>query len=179
MTEEIIWRPTPEVIERARITRLMRSLGVTSLAELQRRSVEDPEWYWNGVVKDLGLRWLTPYTKVLDDSRGPAWPRWFPGGRLNFSDNCLDRNLDAGRGRKPAVVWESDDGQTRTLTYAELAREVNHLANALRALGIAQGDRVGIFLPMSSEAVIATLAVVRIGAIYTPCFSGFGAQAVA
>jgi acetyl-CoA synthetase len=176
---DIIWRPTPEVIERARLTRLMRSLGVTSLAELQRRSVEDPEWYWNGVVKDLGLRWLTPYTRVLDDSRGPAWPRWFPGGRLNFSDNCLDRNLDAGRARKPAVIWESDDGQTRTLTYAELAREVNRLANALRALGIAEGDRVGIFLPMSPEAVIATLAVVRIGAIYTPCFSGFGAQAVA
>ena len=179
MSDEVIWRPTPEIIERARITRLMRSLGVTSLAELQQRSIEDPEWYWNGVVKDLDLRWLTPYTRVLDDARGPAWPRWFPGGRLNFSDNCLDRNLDAGRGRKPAIVWEGDDGQTRTLTYAELAREVNRLANALRALGIAEGDRVGIFLPMSPEAAIATLAVVRIGAIYTPCFSGFGAQAVA
>ena len=179
MNNEIVWRPTPEVIERARITRLMRSLGVTTLAELQRRSVEDPEWYWTGVVKDLGLRWLTPYTRVLDDSRGAAWPRWFPGGRLNFSDNCLDRNLDAGRAKKPAIVWEGDDGQTRTLTYEELAREVNRLANALRALGIAEGDRVGIFLPMSPEAAIATLAVVRIGAIYTPCFSGFGAQAVA
>jgi acetyl-CoA synthetase len=179
MSDEIIWRPTPEVVERARITRLMRSLGVVTLVELQRRSIEDPEWYWNGVVKDLGLRWLTPYSRVLDDSRGPAWPRWFPGGRLNFSDNCLDRNLDTGRGRKPAIVWEGDDGQTRTLTYAELAREVNRLANALRALGIAEGDRVGIFLPMSPEAAIATLAVVRIGAIYTPCFSGFGAQAVA
>jgi acetyl-CoA synthetase len=179
MNDEVIWRPTPEVIERARITRLLRSLGVTTLAELQRRSIDDPEWYWNGVVKDLGLRWLTPYTRVLDDARGPAWPRWFPGGRLNFSDNCLDRNVDAGRGRKAAIVWEGDDGQTRTLTYAELAREVNRLANALRALGIAEGDRVGIFLPMSPEAAIATLAVVRIGAIYTPCFSGFGAQAVA
>jgi acetyl-CoA synthetase len=179
MADEIVWRPTPEVIERARITRLMRSLDVQTLAELQRRSVADPEWYWNGVMKDLGLRWLTPYTKVLDDTRGPAWPRWFPGGRLNFTDNCIDRNLDAGRGRKPAIVWEGDDGQTRTLTYAELAAEVNRLANALRALGIGEGDRVGIFLPMSPEAAIATLAVVRIGAIYTPCFSGFGAQAVA
>ena len=175
----IIWRPTPEIIERARITRLMRSLGVTTLEELQRRSVDDPEWYWHGVMKDLGLRWLTPYTRVLDGARGPAWPTWFPGGRLNFSDNCIDRNLDAGRGRKPAIVWEGDDGDTRALTYAELAREVNQLANALRALGIAEGDRVGIFLPMSPEAAIATLAVVRIGAIYTPCFSGFGAQAVA
>lgn len=179
MSKEMIWRPTAEVIERARITRLMRSLGVGTLEELQHRSVDDPEWYWSGVVRDLGLRWLTPYTRVLDDSRGPAWPTWFPGGRLNFADNCLDRNLDAGRGPKPAIVWEGDDGQTRTLTYAELAREVNRLANALRSLGVAEGDRVGIFLPMSPEAAIATLAVVRIGAIYTPCFSGFGAQAVA
>jgi acetyl-CoA synthetase len=179
VSDGIIWRPTPDIIERARITRLMRSLGVTTLEELQRRSVDDPEWYWNGVMKDLGLRWLAPYTRVLDGTRGPAWPTWFPGGRLNFSDNCIDRNLDAGRGRKPAIVWEGDDGATRTLTYAELAREVNQLANALRALGIAEGDRVGIFLPMSPEAAIATLAVVRIGAIYTPCFSGFGAQAVA
>jgi acetyl-CoA synthetase len=179
MPDEIVWRPTPEVIERARITRLMRSLGVATLAELQRRSVDDPEWYWNGVIADLGLRWLTPYAKVLDGSRGPAWPRWFPGGRLNFADNCVDRNIDAGRAGKPAIVWEGDDGQTRTLTYAELAREVGRLANALRALGIVEGDRVGVFLPMSPEAAIATLAVVRIGAIYTPCFSGFGAQAVA
>jgi acetyl-CoA synthetase len=179
MSEEIIWRPTPEVIERARITRLMRSLGVATLAELQRRSVEDPEWYWNGVMKDLGLRWFTPYTRVLDDTRGPAWPTWFPGGRLNLADNCVDRNLDAGRGGKPAIVWEGDGGESRTLTYAELAREVNRLAGALRSLGVGEGDRVGIFLPMSPEAAIATLAVARIGAIYTPCFSGFGAQAVA
>jgi acetyl-CoA synthetase len=179
MSEAIIWRPTPEVIERARITRLMRSLGVATLAELQRRSVEDPEWYWNGVMKDLGLRWFTPYTRVLDDTRGPAWPTWFPGGRLNLADNCVDRNLDAGRGGKPAIVWEGDGGESRTLTYAELAREVNRLAGALRSLGVGEGDRVGIFLPMSPEAAIATLAVARIGAIYTPCFSGFGAQAVA
>jgi acetyl-CoA synthetase len=87
--------------------------------------------------------------------------------------------VDAGRGGKPAIVWEGDDGQSRTLTYAELNAEVNRLANGLKALGIGEDDRVGIFLPMSPEAAIATLAVVKIGAIYTPCFSGFGAGAVA
>src|SRR5205085_6369287 len=178
MSEPIVWRPTPEVIERARITRLMRRLGVSTLAELQRRSVDDPEWYWRGVVEDLGIRFTTPFSRVLDATRGPAGPRWFPEGRLNFADNCLDRHLDAGRGNKPAIGWEGDDGATRTLTYNELAAEVSRLANALTALGVGAGDRVGIFLPMSPEAVIATLAVLRLGAIYTPCFSGFGAQAV-
>ena len=179
MTTDIVWRPTADYIERARITRLMRAHGIASLDELQRRSVTEPEWYWDAVIRDLGIRWSRPYTRVLDDSRGVAWPKWFPGGLLNFADNCIDRHVDAGRGRKPAIVWEGDDGQTRTLTYEELLREVGRLGNALKALGVAEGDRVGVFLPMSPEAAIATLAIVRIGAIYTPCFSGFGAQAVA
>ncbi len=176
---EIVWRPTPAVVERARITRFMRAHGIATLAELQRRSIDDPEWYWDAVVRDLGVRWLHPYRRVLDATRGPAWPAWFPGGQLNLADNCVDRNVDAGRGGQPALVWESDGGETRSLTYHELAGEVGRLANALRRLGVGVGDRVGIFLPMSPEAAIATLAVARLGAIYTPCFSGFGAQAVA
>jgi acetyl-CoA synthetase len=179
MPDEIIWRPSPEYLERSRIARFMRKHGIASIEALQRRSVEDTEWYWDAVVRDLGIRWSTPYTRVLDGSRGVPWPTWFPGGRLNFADNCVDRHLDAGRGGAPAIIAESDAGQVRTLTYEQLAREVNRLANALRRLGIAEGDRVGVFLPMSPEAAIATLAIVRIGAIYTPCFSGFGAQAVA
>src|SRR5256886_7740976 len=176
---EIIWRPTPDYVERSRLARFMRSQRIGSLEELQRRSVEDPEWYWDAVVRDLGVRWTRAYTRVLDASRGIQWPRWFPGSLLNFADNCVDKNLDAGRGDKPAIIWEGDDGQGRTLSYRELAREVNRFANALKRLGVGEGDRVGVFLPMSPEAAIATLAVVRIGAIYTPCFSGYGAQAVA
>src|SRR5262245_41006234 len=176
---EIVWRPTADVVARAQITRLLRRLDVRDAAALHRRSIEDPEGYWTAVVRDLGIRWERPFTRVLDETRGPQWPTWFPGGRLNLADNCVDRHLDAGRGDQTALVWEGENGSTRALTYRELAREVNRLANALRALGIAEGDRVGVFLPMSPEAAIATLAIVRIGAIYTPCFSGFGAQAVA
>jgi acetyl-CoA synthetase len=176
---EIVWRPTKEYAERSRIARFMRAHGIGSLEELQRRSVENPEWYWDAVVRDLGVRFTRPYTRVLDVSRGVQWPRWFEGGLMNFADNCVERNIDAGRGDQPAIIWEGDDGQSRTLTYRELAHEVNRLANALKRLGVAEGDRVGVFLPMSPEAAIATLAVVRIGAIYTPCFSGYGAQAVA
>jgi acetyl-CoA synthetase len=178
-TDGIVWRPTPEVARRSRIGGFMRAHGIATLADLQERSVRDLEWYWDSVVRDLGIRWTTPYTRVLDDSRGEAWPIWFPGGRLNLAENCLDRHVEDGRGPAPAVIWEGDDGRSRTLTYAELAAEVNRLANALPRLGVGEGDRVGIFLPMSPEAVIATLAVAKIGAIYTPCFSGFGAGAVA
>jgi len=176
---EIVWRPTREFAERSRIARFMRAQKIDSLGELQRRSVADPEWYWDAVVRDLGVRFTRPYTRVLDSSRGVQWPRWFPDGLLNFTDNCVDRNLDAGRGDQAAIIWEGDDGQSRTLTYRALAREVNRLANALTRLGVGEGDRVGVFLPMSPEAAVATLAAGRIGAIYTPCFSGYGAQAVA
>src|SRR5262245_14639115 len=122
---DIIWRPTPEVVELARITRLMRATGVGSLAELQRRSVADVGWYWTAVGRDLGVRWMRTPSRVLDASRGPAWPTWFPGGRLNLADNCLDRHLDAGRADAPALVWEADDGESRTLTYGELAAGVS------------------------------------------------------
>ena len=176
---EIIWRPTPSFAEKTRIAVFMKRLGIASLAELQRRSVEDPEWYWRAVSDEFALRWTKPFRRVLDTSRGIAWPRWFEGGEFNFAVNCLDRHLDAGRGAKAALVWESDAGETRTLTYAELARETARVAHGLRRLGVGAGDRVGIFLPMCPEAVIATLAVARLGAIYTPCFSGYGAQAVA
>jgi len=176
---EIVWRPTREYAEDSRLARFMRSLGIGTLEELQRRSVADPDWYWDAVVRDLGVRFTRPYTRVRDVSRGLQWPRWFEGGLMNFADNCVDRHLDAGRSEQPALIWEGDDGRSRTLTYRELAREVNQLANALKRLGVGEGDRVGVFLPMSPEAAIATLAIVRIGAIYTPCFSGYGPQAVA
>ncbi len=176
---DIIWRPTPERIERARLTKFMRAHGIATLEDLQRRSVEDPEWYWDAVSKDLGFRWMKPYTRVLDTSRGLPWPRWFEGGLMNLSDNCVDRHVDAGRGEQAAIIWEAEDGAVRAWTYRELSRDVNRLANVLKRLGVGAGDSVGLFLPMCAEAAIALMAICRIGAIYSPSFSGYGAQAVA
>ena len=176
---EIIWRPDPETASRTRIARFMRAHGLATLEDLQRRSVEDLEWYWSAVARDLGWAWTAPYQKVVDTSRGIQWPRWFVGGRMNLTAQCVDAHVAAGHGDKPAVISEAEDGGVRTLTYAELAREVGRLANALTRLGVGPGDTVGIFLPMSQEAAVAVLAVTRIGAVYAPCFSGYGAQAVA
>jgi acetyl-CoA synthetase len=178
MDAGIVWRPEPATAARTRIARFMARHGLPTLEALQRRSVEDLEWYWDAVVRDLGWVWSTPYERVADLSRGIPWPRWFPGGRTNITLNALDRHL-ATRPDAPAVISEAESGEARTLSYAELAAEVGRLAGALRRLGIGAGDTVGVFLPMSQEAAIAILACSRIGAIYVPCFSGFGAQAVA
>ena len=175
----IVWRPSPETARGSRIGRLLAASGLAGLADLQRRSVEDPEWYWDTVCRDVGIRWRHPYRRVLETPRGIAWPRWFEGGLLNLSETCLDRHLDGPGRDRPALIAEADDGQVRTLTFAELAVEVRRLAAALRRLGVGPGDTVGIYLPMSAEAAVAVLAVARIGAIYTPCFSGYGAPAVA
>jgi acetyl-CoA synthetase len=177
--DAIVWRPSPETARASRIGRLLAASGLAGLADLQRRSVEDPEWYWDTVCRDVGIRWRHPYRRVLETPQGIAWPRWFEGGLLNLSETCLDRHLDGPGRDRPALIAEADDGQVRTLTFAELAAEVRRLAAALRRLGVGPGDTVGIYLPMSAEAAVAVLAVVRIGAIYTPCFSGYGAPAVA
>jgi acetyl-CoA synthetase len=175
---DIIWRPDPEAASRTRIARFMRQHGLATLEALQRRSVEDLEWYWDAVSRDLGWVWTQPYERVADLSRGIEWPRWFPGGRMNLTANCVDKHLPA-RGGEPAIISEAESGEVRTLSYAQLGAEVARLANALARLGVGAGDTVGVFLPMSQEAAVAILACTRIGAVYVPCFSGFGAQAVA
>jgi acetyl-CoA synthetase len=176
---EIIWRPDPETASRTRIARFMQQHGLPSIEALQRRSVEELAWYWDAVCHDLEWLWSTPYQQVVDTSQGIQWPRWFVGGQTNLTTNCVDKHLLSARRDAVAIISEAEDGTVRTLTYAELAQEVGRLANALRRLGVNANDTVGVFLPMCQEAAIAVLAISRIGAIYTPCFSGYGAQAVA
>ena len=106
---EIIWRPDPEAAARTRMGRFMKQHGLATLADWQRRSIAEPEWYWDAVSRDLGFHWFTPYRRVLDESNGIPWPRWFEGGRLNLADNCVDRHIAAGRGAKPAVIAEAED----------------------------------------------------------------------
>jgi acetyl-CoA synthetase len=175
----IVWTPDPARAQASRLARLIARAGASDYDALYRRSVEDPAWFWQVVVEDLGLEWFRPYAQVLDTSRGVPWARWFVGGQTNLTWNCLDRHVRAGRGDRLALVYEGDDGTVRTLTYEELLEEVCRLAFALRGLGIGRGDVAGVFLPMIPEAVIATLALSRIGALYIPCFSGFAAPAVA
>jgi acetyl-CoA synthetase len=176
---ELAWQPTPDYVENANVTRLMRAHGVESIDELRRRSVEDMEWFWDAVVKDLGIEFTTPYERVLDSSRGIPWTKWFVGGRVNLAHNCVDRHVAAGRGERLAVIGEGEDGEVRAFTYAELKREVDSFALGLRGLGVGRGDPVAVFMPMIPEAVIAAYALAKLGAVYMPIFSGFAPHAVA
>jgi acetyl-CoA synthetase len=175
---EVVWRPSPEVLERANVTRLMRRHGLRSYADLLRRSEDDPEWFWPAVVEDLGLEFSQPWDAVVDLSRGPEWATWFVGGRLNIAHNCAHR-WAAAMPEATACVSLGEDGARRTMSFAELSAEVTRLAEALAALGVEAGDRVAIFLPMSQEVAVASHACAHLGAIQVPIFSGFAAPAVA
>src|SRR3954453_5250819 len=176
---DVAWRPTPEYVERANVTRLMRAHGIDDIDGLRRRSVEDVEWYWDAVVKDLGLEFSTPYDNVLDTSRGVPWATWFIGGRINLVWNCVDRWAHSDAKDRPAIIGESETGEVRGLTFRELHKKIDRLAAGLLEMGVGKGDAVGVFMPMRPEAVVAAYAVAKIGAIYMPIFSGFAPHAVA
>jgi acetyl-CoA synthetase len=150
----------------------MQRHGLASLDELQRRSTTDIAWFWDAVLNELGIQFDRPYSQVVDLSRGPAWPQWCVGGEMNIVESCLrDRS-------KIAIRYENEAGQVRTLTYAELRRDVNKAANYLRSLGLGRGDVVGVFMSMTPECVVAMLAIIKIGGIFLPLFSGFGTAAI-
>jgi acetyl-CoA synthetase len=175
---EVAWSPSPAVVERANVTRLLRRVGLDDYAELVRRSQEDPDWFWPLVVEDLGIEFSTPWARVLDDSRGPEWTTWFVGGRVNIARACVHR-WAADRAGEVAAVGLAEDGSRSEWTFAELSRDVTLLAERLVELGVVPGDRVAIFLPMSPEVAIASHACAHIGAVQVPVFSGFAAPAVA
>jgi acetyl-CoA synthetase len=176
---EIAWKPHAEYVERANVTRLMRANGIHDIDELRRRSVEDVEWYWDAVVKDLDIEFSTPYTKVLDTSGGVPWATWFNGGRLNLVWNCVDRWAHSAAADRPALIGESETGDVRGLTFKELHKKIDCAAAGLLDMGVGKGDAVGVFMPMRPEAVVAAYAIAKIGAIYMPIFSGFAPSAVA
>ena len=139
------------------------------------RAARDPRVWWAEQAQQL--HWFKPWETVLDDSNPPFY-KWFVGGELNVSCNCLDRHVQAGRGERVAFHWRGEDGSERDITYAALLAEVQRAANALKDLGVRKGDVVGIYLPMIPEVVVAMLACARIGAPHNVVFGGFSAEAV-
>jgi acetyl-CoA synthetase len=142
--------------------------------ELYRAAERDREGFWAEQARVL--QWIRPWDRVLEWN--PPHARWFVGGKLNVSANCLDRHLVGPTRNKAALIWEGEPGDRRVLTYWDLAREVRKAANALKRLGVEKGDRVAIYLPMVPEAVIAMLACARIGAVHSVIFGGFSAESV-
>ena len=141
---------------------------------LYRRSVDDPEEFWAAAAGEL--HWFEPWKKVLEWNE--PWAKWFVGGKMNLAYNCLDLQVERGRGNKTAILWEGEPGEVRRISFLELLGEVQRFANVLRAMGVAKGDRVAIYMGMVPELAIAVLACARIGAVHSVIFGGFAASAL-
>jgi len=168
MREDRVFPPPAEFAGKARIG---------SLAEYERmykRSIAEPEEFWAEAA--LQLEWFAPWTNVLEGS-GPH-AKWFTGGKLNLSHNCVDRHAKGARRDKVALLWEGEPGEVRKLTFAELHVEVQKFANVLKSLGVKKGDRVALYMGMAPELAIALLACARVGAVHSVIFGGFAAHAI-
>jgi acetyl-CoA synthetase len=162
-------------IERFEPPAEFREHALLNDAGVYEQAAADPQAWW--AARAAELDWFQPWTRVLDDESPPFY-KWFTGGTLNVSYNCLDRHVIAGRGERIALHWRGEDGQERDISYAELLGDVERFASALKELGVRRGDVVGIYLPMIPEVVVAMLACARIGAPHNVVFGGFSAEAV-
>ncbi|MEO5885749.1 MAG: AMP-binding protein, partial [Candidatus Limnocylindrales bacterium] len=177
-SDGVAWRPDPAAAEASRLAGFLRATGEGSLDALQARATADPAWFWGAATDDIAIPWARRPRTVLDASDGPAWARWWTGGSFDWSWAAVEPRAARDPGGT-AVTWEGEDGTIRTLSNHDLALEVRGAAAQLAALGVTAGDRVGILLPMLLETVVAVLAVSRLGAIFTPIFSGYAAPAIA
>jgi acetyl-CoA synthetase len=168
LQEKRLFPPAKEFSQKAHIKSL------EEYERMYRQSVEEPEKFWGAAAQEL--HWFKPWQKVLEWNA--PWAKWFVGGKINLSYNCLDRHVQTSRRNKAALIWEGEPGEVRTLTYQQLLTEVQKLSNVLKSLGVKKGDRVTIYMGMTPELPMALLACARIGAVHSVVFGGFSANAL-
>jgi acetyl-CoA synthetase len=176
VSHEVVWKPPLDGT--TNVERFMAEHDIASFDALVTRSIAEPEWFWPAVIDYLGIPFASPWDDVLDVAAGIPWAKWFGGAQVNLASACVDR-WAASTPDADAVVWEAEDGNTVTWTYADLRGHADALAFELQRLGIGEGDAVGIFLPMIPEVVAACMAVAKLGAVFLPIFSGYGVDAIA
>ncbi|MGG0290813.1 AMP-binding protein [Bacillus pacificus] len=177
--KQAVWLPTEEYKEKTRLYGWMKSLGYEDYETFYNKSIEETAWFWGEAEKAVGYQWMKPYTEVLDLENGTPFAQWYNGGTCNVVESVLSRWLADDETRtQPALQYEGENGTSKSFTYEELDSWVSRVANGLKHAGIEKGDRVTIYMPMIPETVVAMLAVMKIGAIISPIFSGFASDAV-
>ncbi len=187
--DRVVHEPTREFIESTNVWAFMQAHDIDDYDELIERTTTsvpgEPDsgvdWFWDILPEYLDIDFFEPYDQVRDDSEGPQFTEWYPGGRLNAAHNVVDRHAarDSETRNKAAIIWEGEPGDTRTLTFHDLHRQANQVANALEAAGIETGDTVGLYMPMVPEVAAILYGCLKAGAIAVPIFSGFGVDAAA
>ena len=187
--DRVVYEPTESFVEGSNVHRFMATHGIEDFEELHRRTVEEVpgeeasglDWFWGEVVDVLDLEFYEDFDRVRDASDGPQFTDWYPGGELNIAHNVVDRWAadDAPERNRVACIWEGEPGEVREITFHELHRQSNKVANALEARGIGTGDTVGLYMPMVPEVISLLYGCFKVGAVAVPIFSGFGVDATA
>ena len=188
-TDEVVHEPDPAFAQATNVQQFMDEYGIADYESLIERTTTEIEgepasgvdWFWDELVDYLGIDFFEDYDTVRDDTDGPQFTDWYPGGELNIAHNVVDRHAetDAAARNTVATIWEGEDGEVREVTYHELARQSNRVANYLDSVGVETGDTVALYMPMVPEVVSILYGCFKIGAVAVPIFSGFGVDATA
>ena len=178
MSKEIIWQPSKEQISNSKLTKFIQHCKLNNYDELEKKSFSDPGWLWHNVIKFSDLKFYKPYSKILDESKGTPWTRWCIGGKTNIVLNCIDRHKDKEFFKNTFIFAEREDGKQSSITYEEFDKQISKVGNTLKINGFKKGDVIALYMPQFIETYIAYFAILKIGCVVLPLFSGYGSKAV-
>jgi len=178
VSKEIIWQPSKEQIENSKLTKFIQHCKLKNYDELEKKSFSDPGWLWDNVIKFSDLKFYKPYSKILDESKGTPWTRWCIGGKTNIVLNCIDRHKDKEFFKNTFIFAEREDGKESSITYEEFDKQISKVGNTLKINGFKKGDVIALYMPQFIETYIAYFAILKIGCVVLPLFSGYGSKAV-
>ncbi len=186
-TDRVVHEPDEAFAESTNVRQFMREYGIDDHEALIERTTTDVpgepasgvEWFWDEIVDYLGIEFDEPYEQVRDDTDGPQFSEWYPGGRLNVAHNVVDRHAEGDSANQIACLWEGEPGDERKVTFRELSNQTARVANYLESVGVGRGDTVGLYMPMVPEVISILYGCFAVGAIAVPIFSGFGREATA
>ena len=178
MTKPIIWEAPDSIKNKSKLTQFLKHCNVSNYDNLEKKSFSDPGWLWDNVIKFSNLKFYKPYKKILDETKGPPWSKWCVGGTTNIVLNCIDRHKNKDFFKETFIYSEREDGRENSITYEEFDKQISKVGNSLKINGFKKGDVIALYMPQLIETYIAYFAILKIGCVVLPLFSGYGSKAV-
>lgn len=178
MTKPIIWEAPDSIKKKSKLTQFLKYCNVSNYDDLEKKSFSDPGWLWDNVIKFSDLKFYNPYKKILDETKGVPWSKWCVGGTTNIVLNCVDRHKDKDFFKETFIYSEREDGTESSITYEEFDKQISKVGNSLKINGFKKGDVIALYMPQFIETYIAYFAILKIGCVVLPLFSGYGSKAV-
>jgi acetyl-CoA synthetase len=178
MTKPIIWEAPDSIKKKSKLTQFLKYCNVSNYDDLEKKSFSDPGWLWDNVIKFSDLKFYKPYKKILDETKGAPWSKWCVGGTTNIVLNCVDRHKDKDFFKETFIYSEREDGKENSITYEEFDKQISKVGNSLKINGFKKGDVIALYMPQFIETYIAYFAILKIGCVVLPLFSGYGSKAV-